>query len=94
MGGIADFRYFLPRMLHIAIGEGFGWPDLASLAGRLRRAEWHTWPEHQRRAITALFGVVWENALRQGSPEPDVDEILCAIGNAGLDTLLTIGVLL
>jgi hypothetical protein len=82
VGGVADLRYFLPRLLEIACGEGFSWPDLESVAGRLRLAEWHGWQDEERDAVRDLLAALWADALAGDPDQEDVDTILCAIGNA------------
>ncbi|MEV4478404.1 hypothetical protein [Micromonospora coxensis] len=82
VGSVADFRYFLPRLLEIACGEGFSWPDLESVAGRLRFAEWRRWPDEERDAVRTFLAALWANALAGGPDDEDVDTVLCAIGNA------------
>lgn len=82
VGSVADFRYFLPRLLEIACGEGFSWPDLESVVGRLRLAEWSGWQDQERDAVRNFLAALWANALASGPGEEDVDTVLCAIGNA------------
>lgn len=82
VGGVDDFRYFLPRLLEIACGEGFSWPDFESVVGRLRFAEWSSWQDEKRDAVHNFLAALWANALASGPDEEDVDTVLCAIGNA------------
>ncbi|MET8149635.1 hypothetical protein ACIBSW_23825 [Actinoplanes sp. NPDC049668] len=82
VGGVADFRYFLPRLLEIACGEGFSWPDLESVVGRLRFAGWRSWQDDERDAVRDFLAALWANALAGDPDQEDVDTILCAIGNA------------
>ncbi|MEU4163417.1 hypothetical protein [Actinoplanes sp. NPDC026670] len=82
VGGVADFRYFLPRLLEIACAEGFSWPDLESVVGRLRFAEWRGWRDEERDAVHDFLAALWSSALTSGPDQEDVDTILCAIGNA------------
>lgn len=80
VGGPADFRHFLPRILEIACTEGFGWPDLEPLLSRLRYAGWHQWQPEEHAAVRAFLTAVWEEALTGDGEDPDI--ALCAIGNA------------
>lgn len=82
VGGSADFRYFLPRLLEIASGEGFSWPDLESLVGRLRQAEWTSWQHEERDAVRDFLTALWANALACDPGTEDADTVLYAIGNA------------
>lgn len=82
IGDIADFRYFLPRILEIACTDGFNWPDLEPLAGRLLLAEWETWTAEERAAVREVLWACWKRVLT-GHPESwGADAVLCAIGNA------------
>lgn len=54
-GGVEDFRYFLPRILHIALTEGFDWPDVEVVAARLRVARWWSWPDAQHGAVRQVL---------------------------------------
>jgi hypothetical protein len=82
VGGVADFRYFLPRILEIAGGEGFSWPSLEPLAGRLRDAEWTGWADAERDAVRRFLTALWAHTLASDPESADVDSVLCAIGNA------------
>jgi hypothetical protein len=82
VGGVADFRYLLPRLLEVACGEGFSWPDLESVVGRLRFAEWSSWQDEERDAVRNFLAALWANALAGCPDDQDVDTVLCAIGNA------------
>src|SRR4051794_6723153 len=79
VGGPADFRYFLPRVLEIAVTEGFDWPDLEALAARLRKVGWAA---DERDAVRVLLRALWTETLARHPSEPDIDTVLCAIGNA------------
>ncbi|GAA4953732.1 hypothetical protein [Actinoplanes utahensis] len=74
VGGPADLRYFLPRMLEIAAGDGFDRPDLEPLLNRMYHAGWHRWQPGERDAVRAFLTALWAEE-RNG-------DVLCAIGNA------------
>ena len=82
VGGVDDFRYFLPRILDIACTVGFDWPDLESLATRLRMARWQTWPADEQDTIRDVLKALWAATLAVFPSDPDVDTVLCAVGNA------------
>ncbi|AVT31758.1 hypothetical protein C6361_22360 [Plantactinospora sp. BC1] len=82
VGGVADYRYFLPRMLEIGCTEGFLWPDLEPLLGRLRHAGWRSWPAGERHAVRELLAALWAEVLADDpAAVHDVDTVLCAVGN-------------
>ncbi|MEO3924369.1 hypothetical protein ABGB07_10985 [Micromonosporaceae bacterium B7E4] len=82
VGGLDDYRYFLPRMLEIGCTEGFLWPNLEPLLGRLRQADWTSWPVRERCAVRDLLAALWAQTLAD-DPEAvnGVDAVLCAVGN-------------
>jgi hypothetical protein len=82
VGSASDFRYFLPRLLQLAVTEGFDWPDLEIAVGRLRLAGWTGWEPDQQRAVRDVLRALWDQTLRQHPVSPDADTVLCAIGNA------------
>jgi len=82
VGGAADLRYFLPRIIEVATLESFLYPDLEGLIGRLPAAEWSTWPQPEQDAVRAYFHALWADALFSAEPAVGVGAALCAIGNA------------
>lgn len=82
VGGVDDFRYFAPRILDIACTVGFTWPDLESVAVRLRAAGWLSWPAGERDAIRGVLKALWAKTLAVFPSDPGVDVVLCAVGNA------------
>ena len=84
VGGVDDYRYFLPRILHLAT-QAQGWPGLdPSLIGeKLKRAGWLDWPADEQAAIRHLFEEAWQRALRRHPDEENAEDWLC--GMAALD---------
>jgi hypothetical protein len=82
VGGVADFRYFLPRMLELSTGAGFILPDLESMLGRLRLAGWNAWPADEQTAVRDFLTALWAHTLTAGPDEEVAAAVLCAIGNA------------
>ncbi len=80
VGGPDDFRYFLPRLLELVARGEFDWPDLEMVFGRLRFAEWTTWPAGERDAVRAYLRALWHATLREDGR--NAGDVLCAIGNA------------
>jgi hypothetical protein len=85
-GSVADFRYFLPRLLELSIQEGISAYNLELLLGKLRLAEWQTWPAELRTPLLNLFDVAFDEALAQpDDPADAVDSWICALALSGLD---------
>lgn len=80
-GSVSDFRYFLPRILHVAVTDGFdAYPDLDHIMGRIRLADWHSWPEREQQAVTGFLDALWSNTLTRFPVTPDAEEVVRAIG--------------
>lgn len=81
VGGIDDFRYFLPRILEQATQER-SWPGLdpAVIGEKLKRAKWLDWREVEQAAIRSLFEEAWRQALLRHSDEENAEDWLCGMG--------------
>jgi hypothetical protein len=82
-GGVDDFRHLLPRLMELFaayhLGEDVAWsgdsvdlrlsmgPDLALL--RFTDAEWESWPEPEREAVTDFMLELWRAWLAGGANE-------------------------
>ncbi|MEU7858705.1 hypothetical protein [Nonomuraea sp. NPDC049141] len=84
-GGVAEFRYFLPRLLECAAADAFTYPDPEIVFGKLASAEWWTWPIDERDAIAAFLSEWWRETLRNYPVHPSVATVLCALGATGMD---------
>jgi hypothetical protein len=86
VGAVADFRYFLPRLLEIACDDGFGWPDMEPLFSRLRIARWSAWQDEERIAVQVFLRAAWDS-VRVGDLEESyhAETVLCAVGNVEED---------
>lgn len=86
VGSVADFRYFLPRILQIAATEGFGgWPDLELVMRTIRQAEWRTWPASEQQAVTAFMHALWSTTLTEFPVHPNAEMVLDAISELSDD---------
>jgi hypothetical protein len=81
VGSVADFKYFLPRILELSVNGEFSWPDPPVVMVKLRLADWDQWPGHERSAVIDLlvekFRCLLQDEHTDGS---DIDEWLCALG--------------
>lgn len=91
VGSAADFRYFLPRVLEVAVTGGAGGAhrahradlvDLELVCGRLRTAGWTDWSGDEQHAVRHLLKMLWEQTLQAYPGRLALDTVLCAIGNA------------
>jgi hypothetical protein len=80
-GSAADFRYFLPRILHIAVTGGFdGYPDLDVVMSKFVLAEWRGWPASEKGAVTAFLHAWWTTTLTRFPADPGAEDVLGPIG--------------
>jgi len=90
VGTEVDFKYFLPRMLHLITIEEYGY-DVDFLFGKLRYARWHTWPEDERAAVREYLRALWFQTLDQyplvlRTPSLTyVGDLVSGIGSTGED---------
>lgn len=81
-GSLADFRYFLPRILQLAVTGGFddhhGWD---TVLGKFVLGEWRDWPEGEQQAVTAFLQAWWRTTLTRFPADPDPDELLDSIND-------------
>jgi hypothetical protein len=82
VGTVADFRYFLPRVLQVAVTDEAEWLDLELVCGRLRSAGWTAWADDEQQAVRHLLKMLWEQTLHEYPSRLALDTVLCAIGNA------------
>jgi len=85
-GAEADFLYFLPRILEIALSEDSWYPDLEILLGKLHLTSWSLWPKRKREAITRLFLAAFDAETR--GPVRwyrTADDWICALALAHVD---------
>jgi hypothetical protein len=82
VGDVADYRYFLPRLLEIGFAGDFCWPDLEPLVGRLAHATWLSWSDTEVRAVRDVLMAEWASTLASDPDAADIDSVLCAIGSA------------
>jgi len=81
-GSLADFRYFLPRMLDIAIADWFdGYPDLDVVLGKFVLGDWRGWPAHERQAVAAFLHAWWSTTLARFPADPGPEAVLRSIGD-------------
>jgi hypothetical protein len=84
-GDVADFRYFVPRLLECAAADAFGYPDPPIVFGKLASAGWRRWAPDERAAIEAFLGDWWAGTLDRFPSTPPAGTVLCCLGLAGVD---------
>ena len=51
VGEVPDFKYFLPRILEVAVNDQFLWPDPEVVTRKLSLAQWRDWPTEEQNAV-------------------------------------------
>lgn len=84
VGDVADYLYFLPRILEITATEPAWWPDPEVTGRAIRTAGTEAWTTAQRAALADYLEAVVEAAIRDGD-DHRLDGWVCAVGRMGLD---------
>jgi hypothetical protein len=81
MADVADFKYFLPRILELCVQDKFFWPYPEVVTRKLMLANWLDWPTVEQVAVSdpleAKFDAVLNEPNNDGS---EIDKWLCALG--------------
>jgi len=86
VGGLADFKYYLPRILELSLEEELIYPYLGVVFERLKQADWQQWPEEERKVVEALAWEFFAGLIDVPAPKGgDIDEWVRAIGWAVAD---------
>jgi hypothetical protein len=81
VGGIEDFRYFLPRILEICTTSNFLYPDIEIVLKKLALADWLNWPQEDQSAVVAVLDAKFEELLDDQTLNIHTfDSWICAIG--------------
>jgi len=91
VGSERDFRYFLPRILDVAINDPGDINNIEIVLGKLRPANLHSWSADERAAIEALVEAWFDRALADDLTEAaegwvgwETESVLCGAARAGL----------
>jgi hypothetical protein len=81
VGGVEDFKYFLPRILELSVREELYWPDPEIVLGKLKLADWAEWPEDERAAVLEVLQDKFDALIADPDAHgQDIDQWLCALG--------------
>lgn len=89
VGDVAEYKHFLPRIVHLAVVGGEGEPglDACCIASKLNYGVWLGWPDRERFAIVRAFSAAWARLRFFHPDERDAEEWLCASAILGLDVV-------
>ena len=83
-GSVADYLYFLPRILHLSVVEDSWWPDPEVTGRAIRSAKPDEWSPDQRTALDEFY-----SAVVRASLDPDrhylIDSWVCAVARSGFN---------
>jgi hypothetical protein len=85
-GAIADFLYFLPRILEIRITEDFWWPDPEVIGEAIHSSGFHqSWKDPHRRALLHFFDELVNSWASDEDESTNIDHWICAFAILHLD---------
>jgi hypothetical protein len=84
VGDVADYLYFLPRILEITATDSSWWPDPEVTGRAIRSANPDSWTDSQRTALYDYLKAVVSYALQPGHYH-ELDSWMCAIGRMKFD---------
>src|SRR5436309_225039 len=82
VGDVADYLYFLPRILAISATDESWWPDPEVTGRAIRTANPASWPIHRVEAVQNFNTAVVHSAIALGTYDK-LDSWLCAIARMG-----------
>jgi ribosomal protein S13 len=68
VGDVADYLYFLPRILEITTQDGGWWPSLEVTARAIRETRFDSWPTRRREALKTLLNAALRSSVERGVP--------------------------
>ena len=91
VGGEADFRYFLPRILDISVTDPANANDSEIVLGKLALANWRMWNIKEQEVIEEFLDAWFEMALVQDLTETNegwiggaTESVLCGAARSGI----------
>lgn len=79
-GGVRHFKYFLPRLLELALDDFDAFHEPEILLGKLAYAGWTEWPEVEQAAIRRYLATFWQRQLHNPCRFPHSSEINTTLG--------------
>jgi hypothetical protein len=84
VGDVADYLYFLPRILEITAADSSWWPDPEVTGRAIKSANPASWTDAQRSALNDYLKAVVGNVIESGRYH-ELDGWICAIARMGFD---------
>jgi hypothetical protein len=86
VGDVADYLYFLPRILEITATDSSWWPDPEVTGRGIRSANPESWTDAQRSALNHYLEAVISTIIESGDYS-QLDGWMCAIARMGFDIM-------
>jgi hypothetical protein len=88
--GRLGYRHYLPRIIEIALTDGFDWLDVPVVFARMvwsgveREESWIDWPADEVQAVRGVIAAWWgwRLALPSETDVPGIDDVVCAVAAA------------
>jgi hypothetical protein len=84
-GSVADFKYFLPRLLDVSLQERYWYPDREIILSKLPMAAWTSWPKAETRAVLALFEAAFDESIAAPDDGSEIDSWICSLALGEID---------
>ena len=91
VGDERDFRYLLPRILEVSVTDPGNANDPEIVLGKLKLANWRSWPSAEQQAIEVVVDAWFEQALGNDLAEAadgwigtEAESVLCGAARAGI----------
>jgi hypothetical protein len=86
VGSESDVRYFLPRILELAVLEPDAYPNIEIRLDKLWRMGWRTWPAWECEPLERFVREWLESLLaKRGDDARNVDALVCGAARAEID---------
>lgn len=84
-GNVRHFKHFLPRLLELSIDHRDDFLDLAVVFGKIKYAQFDSWPKRESDAVNWFFDEYWQYQLDEtivDAFDDSIDTVLCSLANA------------
>ena len=85
VGDVADYLYFLPRILEIRATDEAWYPDPEIVARAVHTAGYHSWPDGRRQAVKRYVDEVVNDQLAADGLGFELNSWICALGILHVD---------
>ena len=84
VGSVADYLYFLPRILEISALDTSWWPDVEITGRAIKNSDRAGWTHGQRQALDEFLAAVFEAVIQAGEGY-QLDDWMCSLSQIGVE---------